>query len=141
MKSNDWLYPSLAFLFLLVFCGTLLFKATVIPPEPEEQLAEKAPSGIVYEGERSSGWTKVRNQFIRNHPTCAACGTTKDLNVHHIKPFSKYPELEFEKTNLITFCRYHHYWLGHKGNWKKDNPNCKEEAQKIFESYVKGSWQ
>lgn len=134
VKNRPWLNLLLGILFLLFFGSTLAYKATVIPPEPDDQVAEKVPAGLVYESERASGWSKVRASYIRRHPVCEACATVKDLNVHHIKPFSKYPELELDTTNLITLCRYHHFWIGHKGNWKKYNPNCRQDAKKLFES-------
>ncbi|WP_430735764.1 HNH endonuclease [Metabacillus halosaccharovorans] len=35
-----------------------------------------------------------------------------NLEVHHIKPRSKYPELEMESTNLITLCKKCNLELG-----------------------------
>lgn len=41
---------------------------------------------------------------------CAVCGITLDntnKSVDHIKPVSKYPELEFDLDNLVPMCRKH----------------------------------
>lgn len=35
---------------------------------------------------------------------CSCCGTKIKLHVHHIKSFSKYPELRFEVTNSKVLC-------------------------------------
>lgn len=74
--------------------------------------------------ERSSKWQKVRDAYIQEHPYCEVCGTSKDLQVHHIKPFQLFPLLELDKDNLITLCtsKYWgfncHLWAGHGGNFR-----------------------
>lgn len=59
----------------------------------------------------SARWRKLRLEIIRrDHSLCRRCMikyTTLngyDLSVHHIKPRSKYPELMFDPTNLVTLC-------------------------------------
>jgi hypothetical protein len=123
-------FKLLAVLFLV---AALLFAAlrvfTYIPEEPEHQLREKVPPADVYFGDRSDRWPAVRAAFIKKHPECEACGSRKNLNVHHIKPFHLNPELELDPGNLITLCRTHHFTIGHKSNWKKENPNCRQDAR------------
>jgi hypothetical protein len=78
---------------------------------------------------RSPKWAKVRDQHLQKNPKCEVCGSKKFLNVHHIKPFNKHPELELESSNLITLCEARkkgvncHLWFGHLGNFKKINAN------------------
>lgn len=53
------------------------------------------------------------------------CGTKTLVQVHHIKPFAEFPELELEYTNLVTLCMFKstcHFLIGHGGNWDCYNP-------------------
>jgi hypothetical protein len=83
---------------------------------------------------RSSQWTKVRAQHLKDHPVCAVCGETKKVEVHHIMPFSDDPALELEPTNLITLCELAsdgiicHLAIGHCGNYRRYNPNVLTDA-------------
>lgn len=74
---------------------------------------------------RSPHWSKVRNEHLEKHPVCEVCGVKKPLNVHHIKPFHIYPDLELVDSNLITLCetpgRNCHFVLGHLMNWSSWN--------------------
>ncbi len=109
-----------------------------IPPEPIDQQLESI-DGMTFEGPRASEWVYVRNQFVRRHPRCEACGGSYNLNVHHIKPFHLYPELELDEGNLITLCREHHFRIGHdpdgkgpaKPNWSASNPNVRSDAESM----------
>ncbi len=53
---------------------------------------------------RSSKWPKLEKEFLIKNPKCAACGSTKRLNVHHIIPFHLDKERELDINNLITLC-------------------------------------
>lgn len=39
---------------------------------------------------------------------CEACGKRKDLELHHKKLLSEYPELKLVESNLITLCKKCH---------------------------------
>ena len=84
---------------------------------------------------RSSKWPALQRKFKKENPTCAACGSTKQLNVHHKKPFHLHPELELEPTNLITLCmdpaNECHIKLGHGDNFKAYNPDVTEDVAKV----------
>jgi hypothetical protein len=70
---------------------------------------------------RSSHWPTVEKQFLKEHPTCAACGGKKRLNVHHIRAFHLFPELELDPNNLITLCMSKlecHLKLGHGSDFR-----------------------
>lgn len=136
MKRNElWIVASV---FIGVLLGNLviyLIELEPIPPEPIDQQLESI-EGMTFEGPRASEWVYVRNEFVRRHPRCEACGSGYNLNVHHIKPFHLYPELELDEGNLITLCREHHFRIGHdpdgkgpaKPNWSASNPNVRSDA-------------
>lgn len=75
---------------------------------------------------RSARWDEIRDHFLKENFTCAACGSTKRLQVHHVLPFSNRPDLELEFSNLITLCmdvNECHFRIGHGGSFKHYNPN------------------
>jgi 5-methylcytosine-specific restriction protein A len=84
---------------------------------------------------RSPKWPKVRATYLGLFPTCAVCGGKKLVEVHHIKPFHLFPELELDQNNLITLCEdyshtaaNHHCFIGHLGQWKNINPDVIADA-------------
>jgi hypothetical protein len=73
-------------------------------------------------GSRSSSWRKIRKEFLKENPTCRACGTDEDLEVHHIVPYHVSPEKELDKKNLITLCgKRCHFIFGHFCDWRSWN--------------------
>jgi 5-methylcytosine-specific restriction enzyme A len=86
---------------------------------------------------RSSKWPFLRKSFLEANDSCAACGGTEYLEVHHVVPFHENPKLELDITNLIALCDKPghancHLEIGHLGNFKKENPNVREDAAKIL---------
>lgn len=112
-------------------------------PSPPEDIIEVSP--------RSPRWQKVREDHLSRHPVCEACNTQIRREVHHVTPFWAAPELELEKTNLITLCRAHHFHLGHdpdgvgpeNPSWREINTNCRADVaayrQWLDETYT-GYW-
>ena len=84
--------------------------------------------------ERSDLWPIVRDEFLKSNPTCAVCGGTKKLQVHHIIPFNIAPDMELDTTNLITLCTAKkfgvncHLLIGHLGNFKRANVSVRADA-------------
>jgi 5-methylcytosine-specific restriction endonuclease McrA len=87
--------------------------------------------------ERSPEWSSVQKEHRLREPACVACGYKgRWLQVHHIKPFHLYPQLELDPNNLITLCerprRNHHLLLGHLGAWKSYNEHVREDAKHFY---------
>jgi len=84
---------------------------------------------------RSSGWRKVRKEFIKGK-VCAVCGGSKDLEVHHIVPFNINPARELDPKNLIVLCDNKkngvrcHLWFGHLGNYMLTNRTVRRDAKR-----------
>lgn len=70
----------------------------------------------------SKRWRDLRERVIkRDGGMCNRCWSSlgiienNNLQVHHIKPRSEYPELMFETDNLITVCKTCNLTLGVSG--------------------------
>lgn len=100
--------------------------------EVDEQVDEH--DDALFGEPRSGHWPTVRKAFVKLHPMCAACGSTNNLNVHHVVPFHERKELECDPNNLITLCRDCHFHIGHHDNWKNSNPKVREEAAEHLKS-------
>lgn len=100
-----------------------------------KSIVEKLNGKVPKNKKRSPYWRKVRNAFLKENPRCAVCNSTSKLEIHHIKPFHSHPELELEKSNLITLCENKkygiccHQLIGHRGNYRKINDNCIDDAK------------
>jgi 5-methylcytosine-specific restriction endonuclease McrA len=135
----------------LVFCARHAVDVNHLRHEethpPIEQIRESVDAPP--EGERSGMWPTVRKHYVLKHSECAACGSEKNLNVHHIKPFHLHPELELDMGNLITLCagssengNYNcHFRIGHDPDgplgprtpsWKASNPNVRSDARSAY---------
>lgn len=69
----------------------------------------------------SKRWKELRKRIIkRDGGMCNRCWVSlsmierDNLQVHHIKPRSKYPELMYDPSNLITVCKTCNLALGTK---------------------------
>lgn len=61
----------------------------------------------IRESKEYSNWR--RDVFIRDRFTCQNCGITHTyIEAHHIKPFSKFPELRLDINNGLTLCEECH---------------------------------
>jgi hypothetical protein len=83
---------------------------------------------------RSPKWRTVRNNFLKENAVCACCGSDQDIQVHHVKPFHLYEELELDPTNLISLCMSKeecHLRVGHADSFKCYNPNVRIDAEKM----------
>lgn len=141
--KRDILKPILSAVLIGLLAGYIIRESIDrrIPLEPIDQQLESI-DGMTYEGPRASEWVQVRNEFVRRHPRCEACGSGYNLNVHHIVPFHERPDLELVEDNLITLCREHHFRIGHdpdgngprKPSWLESNLNVRSDAANMRSS-------
>ena len=70
----------------------------------------------------SAEWKIKRAEiFKRDNYSCVLCGSHKNLEVHHIYPYSKFPELKLYNENLITLCHQCHQKqtaIFHPNKWR-----------------------
>lgn len=82
---------------------------------------------------RSSLWPTTRLKHLVLQPTCMVCGYGLFMEVHHIKPFHLFPDLELIQSNLITLGEKcptgnHHLLFGHLGLWASWNESVVADA-------------
>lgn len=88
-------------------------------------------------GVRSGKWPTLRNKFIKGK-SCAACGTLKNLTVHHVVPVQADPTRELDPDNLIVLCSEPsncHFVFGHLHSYLSWNPDvvtdCEAHLDKV----------
>ena len=88
------------------------------------------------EAPRSSKWEKLEREWKATHPNCVACGTNKNVQVHHCIPFDLRPDLELDKTNLISLCMNVgmdcHLMVGHGGDFHSYNKSVRIDAVHVM---------
>jgi len=62
-------------------------------------------------------WSKLVK--IRDNYKCQICGSTKNLESHHIIYKKNYPLLSFNINNGITLCRFKCHKEPHGGHWNE----------------------
>ena len=100
-------------------------------PKGEKFIHAQMKEHISKRYERSDVWDKLRLNHYKAHPTCAACGSKKFVQVHHIVPFQVEPSGELDPKNLITLCvdtNNCHLMIGHGGEVESYNPNVVADA-------------
>lgn len=89
--------------------------------------------------ERSGKWPTIEKHFLEEHPVCAACGSKERLNVHHLRPFHLFPELELDPDNLITLCMSRnecHLLIGHADAFRNYVEGVKERCAEVREKKI-----
>lgn len=93
-----------------------------------DQLEQEKTLGIP----RSDKWAEVRAKFLEDNKVCAACGSNKDIQVHHVVAFHTHPELELDPANFLPLCegmeRNCHRFIGHLDNFQSLNENSRSDA-------------
>lgn len=86
---------------------------------------------------RSPGWDRIRDHHVAVFPVCSVCGGRDHLEVHHVRPYHLFPELELDPGNLLTLCRVHHFWFGHLGDWQAWNPEVRADCE-VWREKIQG---
>lgn len=82
------------------------------------------------ERQRSPKWETFRREFLKVNNECAACGSVRDLEVHHVVPYQRRPDLELDSENCITLCRDDHFTFGHLKDWRSWNETVRYDCQR-----------
>lgn len=101
------------------------------------RLVDAAQGKAPLSASRSPLWPAARAAWLMLHPTCAACGGRKKLQVHHKLPFHMHPALELDPSNFVTLCEGRgfmkcHLAIGHLGNYKSFNPGVTDMAAAVL---------
>ena len=93
---------------------------------------------------QSSRWTKVRNIYIKEHPTCEICGKPA-VCVHHREPLNRFRNdpikmeiMCFSEDNLQSLCFDCHERVHRElGKNKNKKEHVKEYHKEILERAIK----
>lgn len=85
---------------------------------------------------RDKHWGTARKEWLKEHPTCAACGGRKHIEVHHLIPVHVDKRRELDPTNLMTLCRLHHEVIGHFSDWYSWNSEASDDARFYLSRYI-----
>lgn len=89
---------------------------------------------------RSKPWRVLRMKAIKKYGrTCMCCGATNIvIHVDHIKPRSKYPELELELSNLQILCEDCNMGKGgwDETDWREPESPCLTDADILDAEYA-----
>lgn len=64
--------------------------------------------GETHKKRNNYSYRKWRIAVVKRDGKCVKCGSKDDLEAHHIKHFSEYPELALDLNNGITLCKKCH---------------------------------
>jgi 5-methylcytosine-specific restriction protein A len=106
-----------------------------MPKLQEQVLAviQKVAPKIVTFKWRSPKWRQVRKAYLADHPRCECCNAERKIEVHHIRPFHIFPNLELRKFNLISLCDDRcHLVVGHLGSYKSFNHTVRADSRYIL---------
>ncbi len=88
---------------------------------------------------RSGRWPAVRAAHLREHPSCAACGSAdhSTIQVHHCVPYHLDRTKELDLSNLLSLCEdgtsQDHFHVGHNGtSWRDFNPHVRADAARML---------
>lgn len=85
---------------------------------------------VIAANNRSPEWPNIRKQHLIKQPFCQACGSKKNLEVHHIEPFHVNPSRELDPNNLITLCGKNcHLVFGHLMDYSSWNTRVVEDSE------------
>lgn len=88
--------------------------------------------------QRSNQWKNVRKKHLEEQNSCQACGSDKNLEVHHIIPVHVDKDRELDPNNLITLCNNNcHLLFGHLMHFKSWNPLVAEDCQRLQQKILK----
>lgn len=73
--------------------------------------AENNGIGENAKARNSYKYRQFRERIIERDVICQMCGSKKNLEVHHTKPFAQYPELRYDEDNAIVLCKKCHIAL------------------------------
>ena len=90
--------------------------------EVQAECFEQEGCNVVQILHSCSRWRRVRNDYYRLYPRCAACGYDKQIQVHHIVPWHVDESLRYDMSNLVSLCQPCHFRYGHFCNWRSWNP-------------------
>lgn len=78
-------------------------------PQKKKKVPKRIAPVSEKQKERLAEYRKVRDKYLKENPTCARCGTTNNLSLHHLA--GREGNLLTDVDNFMTLCIPCHSWV------------------------------
>lgn len=75
----------------------------------------------------------IKTVYARDSYCCQVCGSSRNLNAHHLDGYADHPAVRVDPSNGVTLCQKHHF-LFHK-KWGRKH-NTRSQYNQFYQEHV-----
>jgi 5-methylcytosine-specific restriction endonuclease McrA len=97
-------------------CNELIEPTERYCPQHKKEQPKPFSSAIRFNEKlyKTTQWKQLRKKILKEQPACFKCGSTNNLQIHHIIPPLGNEELFFNENNLVVVCLACHQIITNK---------------------------